>query len=144
MADSVKYSILGDPIHPEDITLRFVSNFWPEKEIIIYEKYPFSLIAPLLNRDIKKDIVKDLENCSNAGDVFSRYDEGFLRSICGLPENFRESENNLDILKTDIAKSMVGTIVVSFCADCFIFDGLPISPEETPAGLGLVDGDIIS
>ena len=54
MADSVKYSILGDPIHPEDITLRFVSNFWPEKEIIIYDKCPFSLIASLLYRDIEK------------------------------------------------------------------------------------------
>ena len=57
MAESVKLSFLGNPIHPEDITLRFVSNLRPEKEIIIYDKYPFSFIVPHLYRDIKNLIV---------------------------------------------------------------------------------------
>jgi len=148
MAESEKLSILGHPVHPEDITLIFVSQDWPEKEVIIYDKSPFSMITMLLYRDMRNDVFKALANCENPQHVFMKYGDHTLRQICQFPENFKELRKE-DLLKRmveekeECEEKMTFVFFMLSSMDFFLFDGLPISMNKTPAGIGLVDGNRI-
>ena len=148
MAESEKHSILGHPVHPEDITLTFVSQDWPEKEVIIYDKSPFNMIIMLLYHDMRNDVFKALVNCKNPQDVFTKYDDHTLRQICQFPENFKELKKE-DLLmrmmkEKDESEEKINFVCLMLSSmDFFVFDGLPISMSETPVGIGLVDGNKI-
>ena len=44
----------------------------------------------ILYKEIRNDIVKALEKCENTSDVFDKYDNRFLKNLCGSHENLKE------------------------------------------------------